>query len=88
MIMIYSADADGRLFTDPKQRAYIDAELLRKKATATRIAAVLDRIARALGFPCFDSLDTFARCRGVTHDLLMSWILSGTVAENLPAIRP
>lgn len=81
MIMIYSADAAGRLYTDPKQRAYIDADLLQEKATFTRTAAVLDRIAAVLGYPSFDALRTYTRCTGVTEDTLMSWILSGNTAH-------
>jgi len=46
MITIYSVDAEGRLFTDPKQHFYVDAEVLRKKATLLRTYAVLDQIAR------------------------------------------
>lgn len=83
MIMIYSTDSNGRLFTDPKQHFYVDADLLREKAVALRTVAVLNQIAARLGYPSFDALDTFARCRGVTHDSLMRWILSGTVAENV-----
>lgn len=84
MIMIYSADAaTGRLYTDPKQRAYIDAELLQEKATLTRTAAVLDRISVLLGFLSFEALDTYARCNGITKDVLMSWILSGEIAAVL-----
>lgn len=83
MIIIYSADAAGRLFTDRKQRAYIDAELLREKATSARTAATLDRIAARLCFSSFDALANLARCHGVTADTLESWIISGTAADNL-----
>lgn len=82
MITIYSTSA-GKLFTDPKCRAYIDADLLKEKAVAVRIGVTLDRIARILGYPDFDSLRTFTRCNGVTEETLMSWILTGKIADNL-----
>ena len=82
MITIYSTTA-GKLFTDPKQRAYIDAELLQEKAIAVRTAAVLDRIAAILGYQSFDALDTYARCNGVTRDVLIRWILSGEISAAL-----
>ena len=83
MITIYSVDAAGRLFTDPKQRAYIDASLLQEKATAIRTAAVLDRIARVLGYTSFNDLDTYARCSGITPDVLLDLILSGKITDVL-----
>ena len=83
MITIYSVDAAGRLFTDRKQRAYIDADLLREKATAAKTAAVLDNIARVLGYGSFAALDTFARCSGMTHDVLLDLIISGKIADAL-----
>lgn len=82
MITIYRAD-NGKLFTDPKGRFYIDSDLLKEKAVAVRTEAVLNRIARVLGYPSFDSLRTFTRCMGVTEDTLDAWILSGVIAEKL-----
>lgn len=83
MITIYSVDDAGRLFTDPKQRAYIDASLLQEKAVAVKTAAVLDRIARVLGFDSFGYLDSFTRCRGITTDVLLDLITSGKIADVL-----
>lgn len=83
MIMIYSVDSDGRLFTDPKQHFYIDADLLRERAAIRKEQAILDRIAAILGWPDFDSLDTYGRCSGIAPDTLMDWIRTGTVASNL-----
>lgn len=83
MITIYSVDSDGRLFTDPKQRAYIDASLLQEKATAVKTAAVLDAIARVFGYRSFASLDAFTRCCGITQDVLMDLIISGKLADVL-----
>ena len=86
MITIYSVDADGRLFTDPKQHFYVDAEVLRKKATLLRTYAVLDQIARRLGYRSFDSLRTSAITRGITDAVLLRWILAGTAANNLKGV--
>jgi len=86
MITIYSADAAGRLFTDPKQHFYVDADLLREKAVALRSAVILDQIARCLGFPTFNALRTTAVTRGITEPTLMRWILSGTIAENMKGV--
>ena len=86
MITIYSADAAGRLFTDPKQHFYVDADLLREKAVALRSAVILDQIARCLGFPTFDALRTSAVTRGITEPTLMRWILFGTIAENMKGV--
>lgn len=82
MITIYSADS-GRLYTDPKKRAYIDSDLLKEKAVILRTEAVLNRIAILLGFRSFDSLRSHTRCCGVTEDVLMNWILSGEIADRL-----
>ena len=83
MITIYSADNAGRLFTDKKGHFYIDGELLREKATASRIAYTLDRIANILGYKSFSDLETFTRCAGVTRSVLLTWIESGTIADKL-----
>lgn len=83
MIIIYSADSAGRLFTDPKRRAYVDADLLREKATAVKTAAVLDRIARLLGFDSFQAMDCYTRCCGVTQPVLMDLIITGKIADAL-----
>lgn len=88
MIMIYSANPEtGALFTDEKKHFYIDTELLQEKALALRTNYLLDRIAKTVGFTGFDELDTYLRCSGVTADVLDSWIMSGTLAENLNLIR-
>lgn len=87
MITIYSADTSGRLYTDRKQRAYIDAALLREKACAIKTAAVLDKIARVLGFDSFETLDTFTRCSGMTREVLLDLIVSGKIADALPRLR-
>lgn len=86
MITIYSADAEGRLYTDPKQHYYIDADLLREKARLVRTEYLLNQIAKRLDYKSFDSLDTFLRCSGVTAETRDSWILSGTLAQNASRI--
>ena len=83
MIIIYSTDTSGNLYTDPKQRAYITPEMLQEKALAVKISATLDNIARAIGYNSFDSLRTFTRCCGVTEDTLQSWIMSGNIIKYL-----
>ena len=85
MITIYST-SEGKLFTDRKEHFYIDAELLKEKAIAVKTAAILNRIAQTLGFQSMDSLRTYTRCKGVTEELLMDWILSGKIADALHAI--
>lgn len=85
MIMIYSTDGE-KLFTDPKQHFYIDAELLREKARLTRTEYLLNQIAQRLGYKSFSELDTFLSCSGITADVLESWILSGNLAQNLTAM--
>lgn len=86
MITIYSVDAEGRLFTDPKQRAYIDADLLREKAVAVKTAAVLDRIARHLGYRSFDIMHTCLSCCGLAYEDMMRLIYTGKIVEMLPYI--
>lgn len=86
MITIYSADSAGRLFTDPKKHFFIDADLLRERATILRTRAVLNRIAQILGYDSYESLSTSAVCRGITADVLMKWILSGTIADNMKGV--
>lgn len=83
MIIIHSVDSNGRLFTDKKQHFYIDADLLRERAAGIRERFLLDKIAVVLGWTSFDELDTFSRCNGATRDVLMYWILSGTVPPFL-----
>lgn len=83
MITIYSVDSEGRLFTDPLRRFYVDASLLQEKKTAY----IMEQIARTLGFRSFDDLRTMTRCRGVTEDVLMAWILSGKIADRLRTLR-
>ena len=83
MIIIHSVDSNGRLFTDKKQHFYIDADLLRERAAGIRERFLLDKIASVLGWSSFDELDTFARCNGATRDVLMYWIISGTVPAFL-----
>lgn len=85
MITIYST-SEGKLFTDRKEHFYIDAELLMEKAIAVKTATILNRIAQALGFQSMDSLRTYTRCKGVTEEVLMDWILSGKIADALHAI--
>ncbi len=86
MIVIYSTDTSGNLYTDPKQRAYITPGMLQEKALAVKISATLDNIARAIGYNSFDSLRTYTRCRGVTEDTLQSWILSGNIIKYLSTL--
>lgn len=83
MIMIYSTDPDGRLFTDPKQHFYIDSELLQEKAYYLRRNYLLDQIAGCLGYKGFDDLNTHLRCSGVTQETLDAWIASGDLAKHL-----
>ena len=85
MITIYSTDGD-RLYTDPKQRFYIDAELLREKARLTRTEYLLNQIAQRLGYKSFSELDTFLSCSGVTADVLESWILSGNIVQSFTSM--
>ena len=80
MITIYSVDTEGRLFTDPKQRFYIDAALLQEKATAKKIQATLDRIASLVGYKNGDELTTFLACSGFNVSEL---IISGNLANVL-----
>ena len=87
MITIYSADSEGRLFTDPKQHFYLDAALLQEKAYYLRRQYLLDQIAQCLGYDSFDALDTYLRCSGVTAGVRDAWIASGNLAENLPLIE-
>lgn len=82
MITIYSVSGE-KLFTDRKEHFYIDADLLQEKAVAIRTQTILDRIARVLGYPDFDSLRTHTHSRGVTEETLMSWILSGQITTAL-----
>lgn len=82
MITIYST-ADGKLFTDPKERAYIDAELLFEKKIAVKREAILNEIAQTLGYTSIDALRTFTRCHGVTESTLIDWILTDAIADNL-----
>lgn len=87
MITIYSVNPEtGALYTDEKQRFYIDADLLREKAIAIKTMHLLDRIANIAGYKSFDSMNTCLRASGVTADVLNSWIASGKLAENLKAI--
>ena len=73
MITIYSVDTDGRLFTDPKQHFFIDAELLQEKATSKKIQSTLDQIAARVGFKNGDELTTYLACSGyVVNDLILS----------------
>ncbi len=81
MIRIYSADAAGRLFTDQKQRAYIDADTLREHATAARIRAKREELARAMGFSSWEELDTFTRCSGLTEAARDRMISAGTLPK-------
>lgn len=83
MITIYSVDSEGRLFTDEKQHFYIDSKLLREKAAAVRTEYLLNRIAKAVGYKDFSSLDAYLRCSGITASTLESWILSGKLIENI-----
>lgn len=84
MIKIYSADAEtGKLFTDEKQRFYLDAQLLRERRIAIRTEYLLDRIAKALGYKSHDEMMTSIRCSGVTQDTLDAWITSGKLIKNL-----
>ena len=85
MITIYSTDGE-KLFTDPKRRAYIDADLLTDRAYYTRQRYLLDQIAVVLGFDSFDSLRTSMVAQGVTDTVLMNWILSGRIAEFITRI--
>lgn len=87
MIMIYSADENGNLYTDPKQRAYIDAEILRDRAVYTRTNYVLNRIAQIVGFRSYSEMETSLRCSGVTKEVLDYWVLSGTLVEKLKLFR-
>jgi len=83
MIMIYSTDSDGKLFTDAKQHFYIDAELLQEKAYIIRRQHLLNQIAECLGYQDFDSLETTTRCHGVTKETMDAWIASGDLVKNL-----
>ena len=83
MITIYSTDAEGRLFTDPQQRFFIDAELLQEKKTALRIQALLDQIAVRVGYKSGDELTTSLTCFGYEVDKL---IRSGNLAQVLAKI--
>ena len=83
MITIYSVDSEGRLFTDPLSRFYVDASLLQEKKTAY----VMEQIAWKLGFDSFNSLRCMTRSFGVTEDIMMDWILSGQIADKLRTLR-
>jgi len=84
MIWIYSAEPDtGKLFTDPHQHYYIDAEILREHATRSREKYLLNRIAIEVGYNNYGELDTNARCNGVTPDILRWWIITGKLKNWL-----
>lgn len=82
MITIYSTDG-VKLFTDPKEHYYVDADLLTERAYYTRRNALLNQLAEVLGFRSYDDLVTFTRARGVTHETLTHWIRSGSIADNI-----
>lgn len=86
MITIYSTDTEGRLYTDPKQHFFIDAPLLRERAVILRTRAILNQIAQLLGYDTYSSLCSSAVCHGVTEPVLMDWILSGTIADNMKGV--
>lgn len=84
MITIYSVNPEtGALYTDEKQRFYIDAELLRERAIAIKTMHLLDRIASIAGYGSRESMITSLRCSGVTADVLDSWIMTGKLTELL-----
>jgi hypothetical protein len=74
MIMIYSTK-DGRLYTDEKQHFYLDEELLREKALATRTEYLLNQIARTIGFKDYSEMVVSFLAQGVTEEVLKGWIL-------------
>lgn len=83
MITIYSVDTEGRLFTDPKQHFFVDAELLQEKATALKIQATLDKIAALVGFKSGDELTTYLACSGyVVNELILSGNLADVLARS------
>jgi len=83
MITIYSVDTEGRLFTDPKQHFFVDAELLQEKATAKKIQSTMDQIAARFGYKSGDSLVTYLACSGYDVDGL---IRSGNLVPVLTRI--
>ena len=85
MIRIYST-ADGKLFTDPKQHFYIDADLLREKAYLIKRRYLLDQIAQCVGYRNYSDLDTFLVSRGITFRVRKEMIASGRVAELLKTL--
>ena len=84
MIMIYSTDSEGRLFTDPKQHFYLDPKLLQEKAYYLRRQYLLNQIAENLGYSNFDNLKTYLRCRGVTAETLNTWIATESLSKFVP----
>ncbi len=83
MITIYSVDTEGRLFTDPKQRFFIDAQLLQEKATAKKIQTTLNKIAARFGYKSGDELTTYLACTGYNVDDL---IRSGNLVTVLTKV--
>jgi len=83
MITIYSVDKEGRLFTDPKQHYFIDAELLQEKATAKKIQYTLDQIAARIGFKSGDELTAYLSCSGYNvEELILSGYLAAALTKN------